>query len=109
MVAKEGHGPDGEPVLDLVGAEWQTILWPRLTGSGPAQQHRQQILDEVLRHDARGRLTAAILAVGARAVLDQLSTAAVWPDELASVLDVLASAGDADLDRWAADFGALGT
>ena len=99
---------DREPVLDLVGAEWQEVLWPRFTGSGPAQAHRQAVLDEVLGHEARGRLTAALLALGARVVLDELSVAGVWPDDLRRVLDALATADDAELDRWAADLGTLG-
>ena len=96
-------------MLDLVGVEWQTILWPRFTGSGAAQDHRRHVLDEVLDHDQRARLTAAILALGVRVVLDELSVAGVWPEDLRRVLDALASADDADLDRWAKGLGDLGS
>ena len=57
---------------------------------------------------ADGPLAAAILALGVRVVLDQLSVAGVWPEDLASVLDELANADDAALDRWAGDLGSIG-
>jgi len=100
--------PEREPVLDLVGAEWQTVLWPRFTGGGAARAHRQRVLDEILAHHERGRLTAALLALGARVVLDRVADAAPLPDGLTALLDALATADDATIDAWAADLDGLG-
>lgn len=95
--------PERDPVIDLVGAEWQGTLWPHFVGSGHAGDARRTVLDDVLGHGARTRLTAVLLSLGVRVVLDRL----VGHPDLAAALDAIAGADDATIDRWAADLGDL--
>lgn len=93
--------PQGEQqsTVDLTGAEWQGTLWPHFIGSGDAGEARRRVLDEVLQHGSRSRLTAVLLALGVRVVVDHLAA----HDRLDDALDGVAGADDATIDRWAAD------
>jgi hypothetical protein len=97
--------PERDPVVDLVGAEWQGTLWPHFMGGGVAGDARRVVLDDVIAHEARTRLTAVLLSLGVRIVLDRL----VDQPDLASALDAIAGADDATIDRWAAHPGDLAT
>jgi hypothetical protein len=68
-------------------------------GQGDSRNGRGNVLELIMGEDEREAISAAIVALGARIVLDHLAGSAFTE----SMLDRLRQATDADLDRWAED------
>jgi hypothetical protein len=89
-------------VAEIVGAEYPDGpdgLWERFMGQGDARNGRGNVLELIMGEDERDRITAAVVALGARIVLSHLAGSPFTE----SLLNQLRTASDADLDRWAAD------